>query len=61
MKIILSIRNTLVDTAIKFDCCGLINENSLTEAQRAKLQKEIRAVVQEIDNILIPKKNENRN
>ena len=56
MKIILSIRNTLVDTAIKFDCCGLINENSLTEAQRAKLQKEIRAVVQEIDNILMPKK-----
>ena len=56
MKIILSIRNKLVDTAIEFDCCGLINENSLTETQRAKLQKEIRAVVQEIDNILIPKK-----
>lgn len=55
-KIILNIRNTLVNIAIQFDCCGLINENSLTEAQRAKLQKEVRKIVQEIDNILIPKK-----
>lgn len=55
-KVIISIRNTLADTAMKFDCCGLINENSLTEAQRAKLQKEVRTIVQEIDNILIPKK-----
>lgn len=53
---ILNIRNTLVDIAIEFDCCGLINENSLTEAQRAKLQKDVRTIVQEIDNILIPKK-----
>ena len=56
MKIILDIRNTLVDIAIKFDCCVLINENSLTKAQRAKLQKEVRTIVQEIDNILMPKK-----
>lgn len=56
MKIILSIRNTLADIATKFDCCGLINENSLTKAQRAKLQQEIRTIVQEIDNIIIPKK-----
>lgn len=55
-KIILNIRNTLVDIAIKFDCCGLINENSLTKAQRAKLQKDVRTIVQEIDNILMPKK-----
>lgn len=55
-KIILNIRNTLVDIAIKFDCCGLINEHSLTEAQRAKLQKDVRTIVQEIDNILMPKK-----
>lgn len=55
-KTILNIRNTLVDIAIKFDCCALINENSLTKAQRAKLQQEVRTIVQEIDNILIPKK-----
>lgn len=55
-KIILNIRNTLVNIAMEFNCCGLINENSLTEAQRAKLQKDVRTIVQEIDNILIPKK-----
>lgn len=56
-KIIFSIRNTLADISTKFDCCGLINENSLTEAQRAKLQQEVRTIVQEIDSIiLIPKK-----
>lgn len=55
-KTILNIRNTLVDIAMKFDCSTLINEKSLTTAQRAKLQQEVRAIVQEIDNILIPKK-----
>lgn len=55
-KIIIKIRNTLADTAMKFDCCDLINENSLIEAQRAKLQQKVRTIVDELDNIIIPKK-----
>ena len=67
MKVLLSIRNSLADIAMKFDCSALIDEGSISKEMREKLQKKVRAIYKEIDKKLIlpkilnSKKHENRN